>query len=151
MKVVRLSALGTSRLYRPGNIPGTHFCQRLSQPQCHSAAGGIMSMKNSNGTIGNRTRDLPICSAVSQPTGSPCTPISLYKSPIFLLFFLSREALPSPFPELPTIFKFHISQTVYIRRTCGSPIQIQHSQWLTIYVQIIHFRLQVPSQIPFSW
>jgi len=45
-----------------------------------------------------------------------------------LLFFLSREALPSPFPELPTIFKFHISQTVYIRRTCGSPIQIQHSQ-----------------------
>jgi hypothetical protein len=26
MKVVRLSALGTSRLYPPGNIPGTHFC-----------------------------------------------------------------------------------------------------------------------------
>ena len=26
MKVVRLSALCTSRLYRPGNIPGTHFC-----------------------------------------------------------------------------------------------------------------------------
>ena len=26
-------------------------------------------MKNSNGTIGNRTRDLRVCSAVSQPTG----------------------------------------------------------------------------------
>jgi len=26
MKVVRLSALGTGRLYPPGNIPGTHFC-----------------------------------------------------------------------------------------------------------------------------
>jgi len=26
MKVVRLSALRTSRLYPPGNIPGTHFC-----------------------------------------------------------------------------------------------------------------------------
>ena len=25
-------------------------------------------MKNSNDTIGNRTRDLPACSAVSQPT-----------------------------------------------------------------------------------
>ena len=29
----------------PGNIPGTHFCWRLSQPQGHSAAGRIMSMK----------------------------------------------------------------------------------------------------------
>ena len=27
-----------------------------------------MSMKNSDGTIGNRTRDLPACSAVPQPT-----------------------------------------------------------------------------------
>jgi hypothetical protein len=26
MKVVRLSALGTGRLYPPGNIHGTHFC-----------------------------------------------------------------------------------------------------------------------------
>jgi len=26
-----------------------------------------MSMKNSNDTIGYRTRDLPVCSAVSQP------------------------------------------------------------------------------------
>jgi len=30
-----------------------------------------MSMKNSNDTIGNRTRDLPACSAVPQPTESP--------------------------------------------------------------------------------
>ena len=28
-------------------------------------------MKNSNYTIGNRTRDLPACSAVSQPTATP--------------------------------------------------------------------------------
>jgi hypothetical protein len=26
MKVVRLSALNTGRLYTPGSIPGTHFC-----------------------------------------------------------------------------------------------------------------------------
>ena len=52
----------------PGNIPGTHFCQSRSQPQGHSTAGRIMSMKNSNETIGNRTRDLPNCSAVPQPT-----------------------------------------------------------------------------------
>ena len=30
----------------PGNNPGTHFCERLSQPQGHSAAGRIMSIKN---------------------------------------------------------------------------------------------------------
>jgi hypothetical protein len=49
----------------PGNIPGTHFCYRLSQP---SVAGRIMLRKKSNDTIGNRTRDLPACSAVPQPT-----------------------------------------------------------------------------------
>ena len=33
-----------------------------------------MSMKKSHDTIGNRTRDLPACSAVPQPTAPPCTP-----------------------------------------------------------------------------
>jgi len=33
-----------------------------------------MSMKNSNDTIGNRTLDLPTCSAVSQPTAPPPVP-----------------------------------------------------------------------------
>ena len=51
----------------PGSIPGTHFCWRLSRPQGPSAAGRIMSMKNSNDTIGNQTRDLPACSALPQP------------------------------------------------------------------------------------
>jgi len=32
-----------------------------------------MSMKNFNDTIGNRTRDLPACSAVPQPTAPPRT------------------------------------------------------------------------------
>ena len=30
-----------------------------------------MSLKNSNDTIGNRTRDVPTCSAVAQPTALP--------------------------------------------------------------------------------
>jgi len=33
-----------------------------------------MSMKNSNDNIGNRTRDLPACSAVPQPTVPPRGP-----------------------------------------------------------------------------
>jgi len=65
----------------PGNIPGTHFCWRLSRPQGHSAAWRIVSMKNSNGTIGNRTRDLLACSAVPQPTATPRAPISTGRLP----------------------------------------------------------------------
>ena len=34
-----------------------------------------MSMKNSNDTIGNQTRDLPTCSAVPQPTALPRAPV----------------------------------------------------------------------------
>ena len=71
MKVKRLSALRTGRLYPAGNIPGTHFCYRLSQPQGPRVAGRITSMKNFSDTIGNRTRDLPACSAVPQPAALP--------------------------------------------------------------------------------
>ena len=42
----------------PGYSPGTHFCLRLSRPHGHSAIGKIMSMKNSNDTIWDRTSDL---------------------------------------------------------------------------------------------
>jgi hypothetical protein len=43
----------------------------MIQPQGHSAAGKIMSMKNSNNTIANRTREVPACNAVPQPTVPP--------------------------------------------------------------------------------
>ena len=33
MKVARLLALRTGPLYPPGNIPGTRFCQKVSQPK----------------------------------------------------------------------------------------------------------------------
>jgi hypothetical protein len=46
----------------------------LSRPQGHSATERIMSMKNSKDTIGNRTRDLPVCSAVPQSTAPPRAP-----------------------------------------------------------------------------
>jgi hypothetical protein len=34
MKVVRLSAIRIGRLYPPGNIPGTHFCEPIPGPWC---------------------------------------------------------------------------------------------------------------------
>jgi hypothetical protein len=60
---------------RPENIPGIRFYWRLSQPQGHSAAGRVMSMKNSNDITENRTRDLPTSSAVPQPTALPRGPL----------------------------------------------------------------------------
>ena len=42
-------------------------------------------MKNSNDTIGNRTRDLPTCSEVPQPTAPPRTQLSWYVREISLL------------------------------------------------------------------
>jgi hypothetical protein len=63
----------------PGNIPGTHFCYRLSQFQGDRMAGRIMSMKSSIDTIGYRTCDLPSCSAVLQSTAPPRMDISAIK------------------------------------------------------------------------
>jgi hypothetical protein len=61
--MVRLSDLRTGRLYLPRNITSTHVCERMSRPQGHSAAESIISMKNSNDTIGNRARYLQNFSA----------------------------------------------------------------------------------------
>jgi hypothetical protein len=49
------------------NIPGTHFCQRLSRPQGHSVAGRIRQIEKIH-LIRTLTRDLPVCSIVPQPT-----------------------------------------------------------------------------------
>jgi hypothetical protein len=38
----------------------------MSRPQGHSVAGSIMPKKNSSDTIGNRFRDLQVCTAVPQ-------------------------------------------------------------------------------------
>jgi hypothetical protein len=51
----------------PGSIPGAHFCQMLNRSHGHSATGRIISMENSSDKIGNRSRDLAVCSTVPQP------------------------------------------------------------------------------------
>jgi hypothetical protein len=51
-----------------------------------------MPMKKSTDTIGNRTRDLPVCSAVPQPTAPP-RPLNIIKKlwgRPFLLFSVFR-------------------------------------------------------------
>ena len=61
------------------NTPGTHFCQRLSRSQSHSATGRIMSLKNSNDTMGNRTRDLPVLQRSALTTTPPRAPPFIIK------------------------------------------------------------------------
>ena len=50
------------------------FRDRLSRPHGHNATGRAKSLKNSSDSMGNRTRDLPVCSTVPQPTAPPHTP-----------------------------------------------------------------------------
>ena len=72
MQLIR-PALRTSRLY-PQAI---FLVLRLSQSQGNSVTGRIMSVNNPNDPIGNRTRDLPFCSAVPQPTAQ--SPSNVYR------------------------------------------------------------------------
>jgi hypothetical protein len=51
---------------------------------------GIGSMKNVKDHIGNKTRDLPACSAVPQPTALPGTPIEGRHVKYFSVSSLSR-------------------------------------------------------------
>jgi hypothetical protein len=74
-----------------GNIPGTHFCYRLSRPQGHTAAGRIMSLKNSKDNIENRTRDPPACSAVRQPTAPPRSTYIRIQASLFTNNFIIFE------------------------------------------------------------
>jgi hypothetical protein len=68
--VVRLTALRTGCFYLPPS-PQKIFLVlisvSLSRPQGHSVMGRIMSIKNSNDIIWNRTSDLPICSTAPYP------------------------------------------------------------------------------------
>jgi len=58
MKVVKLSAESTGRLYPSRDNSGTYFCWRPNRPHGYSAAGRIKSMKNPNDLFGKRACDL---------------------------------------------------------------------------------------------
>jgi hypothetical protein len=78
----------------PGKIPSTHFCQRLNRPQGHIAAGRITSIEKSNDLIGNRTRDLPACSILPQPTMLP------HKLKLNSVAVVRKRTIPTERPPL---------------------------------------------------
>jgi hypothetical protein len=63
---LRLLDFKTIGTWRWPYVPAT-----FTPSQGHNAAWRMMSKKNSSVTIGNRTRDLPSCSEVPQPTAPP--------------------------------------------------------------------------------
>jgi transposase len=60
-----------SQISRQSAHEGGKVVSPTHRPQGHTATETIMSMKNSNDNIGNRTRDIPTCRAVPQPTAPP--------------------------------------------------------------------------------
>jgi hypothetical protein len=79
------SALRTSRPLPPGR-----FLVLISVRGCE--AGRIMSTEKCNGLIGNRTRDLPACSIVPQPTTLPRALSLLFMVPGSLLLWSQEFA-----------------------------------------------------------
>jgi hypothetical protein len=63
-QVVSLTRWPPSPPFAHKNIPGNHFCYRLSRTQVYSAVGWIISSGKYDGLVGNRTNDLPACSTV---------------------------------------------------------------------------------------
>jgi hypothetical protein len=82
-RISRQSALEGGKVVSPTHrpsLPQEGFlvlisAKRLSRPQGHNATGRIKSLKNSSDSLRNRTGDLPVCSAVPQPTAPPRTPV----------------------------------------------------------------------------
>jgi hypothetical protein len=74
---VRLPAIRAGRSLTHRKIPGTHFCLRLSRPQAIMRLEGIGQLKKSNDLIKDRSRDLPACSIVHQPSTPPRTPYNV--------------------------------------------------------------------------
>jgi hypothetical protein len=71
---VRLSALCAGHPLAPGRYLTLISIRRWVDPRAIVRLEGLGQLKNSNDLIGTRTRDLPACSIVPQPTTLPHAP-----------------------------------------------------------------------------
>jgi hypothetical protein len=85
-----------------------------SEIQGRNAAGRITSMPNSN-DIGNRTRDLPACSAVPQLTGPPRERGQLFRAESVALYRLISATARHSSPCLGDKSPHHTTPSAYCR------------------------------------
>jgi hypothetical protein len=71
---VRLSALRAGRPLPPGKFQEYSWYSFLLEVEATPGLEGLGQLKKSNDLIGIRSRDLPACSIVSQPTTIPRAP-----------------------------------------------------------------------------
>ena len=108
----------------------THFSQRMSRTQGHIAAGRIKSMKNSNDSIGNRTRVLQSAStSINCATG--CTNDAADRLVQFsciwnLHFNITLTSVSCVTPVVSSSHKMHQQNTIKTR-TCHPSTAAWHS------------------------
>ena len=83
-------------------------------------------MKNSSDTIGNRTRDLPTCSAVPQPTAPPRTPLYIY---IYMLHLFCQSTMNNHGPTV--YFSIWSATVLHPIRPATVTDQLPHPQTVT--------------------
>jgi hypothetical protein len=114
MKVVRLSAQRTGRLYPQEGFLVVISVRGWVDLRAVVWPGRIKSLKNSSDSIGNRTRDLPVCITVPQPT----TPPRNWQGNTGVLFLCCGSSIRLHPVELVSVFVRGFILTLLVWKSC---------------------------------